>query len=82
MGMRAAIAMKSRTGSEHFFKQFSASSAELNTEFDQFVLKDNEESVTFKYWNTFICLLALIENLIHSDREVNWTLHLQFVQNL
>ena len=80
--MRAAIVKKSRTESEHLFQQFKASSAELINEFDQFVLKGIEESEIFKYWDTFIRLMTHIENLIRSDREGNWTLHLQSVQNL
>ena len=42
----------------------------------------NARSETHKYWDSFLNLLTLLNNLIRVDREGNWELHLQTVQDL
>jgi len=39
-------------------------------------------TMTFKYWDTFLHLMSYLENLVRSDREGNWNLQLQSIQDL
>ena len=50
--------------------------------FDDFRNEAGKCSETFKHWDTFITLATHLGNLIRSDREGNWNLHLQTVQAL
>ena len=56
--------------------------SELVDEFERFISKCCEESETFRYWNTFLHLVSHLENLIRSDREGNWNLQVQAIQDL
>ena len=56
--------------------------SELVDEFERFISKCCEESETFRYWNTFLHLVSHLENLIQSDREGNWNLQVQAIQDL
>ena len=57
-------------------------SHDLFRNFDHFIDNAKNSNETFKYWDTFIYLIQQVENLVHSDRDGDWTLHLQTVQAL
>ena len=80
--MRDMVAKKSSIESKHLLQQFKATSVELISDFDQFILKCCEKSETFRFWVTFIHLKGHLENLICGDLEGNWIMHLQSVQNM
>ena len=52
------------------------------SDFDHFVCDASKKNETFKFWNQFIDLFQLVENLVRADREGNWGLHLLTVQSL
>jgi hypothetical protein len=52
------------------------------SEYQRFLGQASEKDETFCYWNTFGYLFSVIQNLIRSDREGNWELHLASVQTL
>ena len=56
--------------------------SELVDEFELFRSKSSKESNTFRFWDYFLILVSQIENLIRSDREGNWDLQLQAIQDL
>ena len=39
-------------------------------------------SETFKYWDTFIALVALLRNLVRADRDGDLNLHLNTIQSI
>ena len=79
---RAKVAEKDRVESVSLLQQFKANSSDLIHEFDQYILQCSKESETFKYWDTFLHLMSYLENLVRSDREGNWNLQLQSIQDL
>jgi len=68
--------------SVNVFREFNEVSAPLFSEFDRFRRTARSTNETFKYWDTFIELMLQVDNLIRSDREGDWNLHLQTVQSL
>ena len=46
------------------------------------MLDNTDGNEPFKYWDKFIQIVSLVENLVRSDREGNWELHLHTVQEL
>ena len=64
------------------FQTFEENSHDLFRNFDHFIDNAKNSNETFKYWDTFIYLIQQVENLVHSDRDGVWTLHLQAVQAL
>ena len=53
------------------FKNFEKKSSDLFSNFNQFIDHARSINETFKYWDTFIHLIQLVENLIRADREGN-----------
>ncbi|KAG1696934.1 Alpha-N-acetylgalactosaminidase [Nymphon striatum] len=80
--MKAKVADKNPQDSQSLLRQFQAHSDSLLTDFDQFIEENRSKNETFLYWDTFIHLMTLLENLIRSDREGNWALQVQSVQSL
>lgn len=80
--MRTKVAEKSHTESSSLLWGFQDTCNELMHDFDQFVLTNCQQSETYQYWNTFIHLMQNVQNLIRSDREGDWNLHLQAIQSL
>ena len=80
--LRCKISQKLREESLMQLKEFETKSEGLIHDFDDFVSENSEESETFRYWSNFILLMSYVENLIRSDREGNWPLQLQSIQNL
>ena len=64
------------------FQTFKENSLGLFRNFDHFMDDAKNSNETFKYWDTFIYLIQQVENLVHADRDGDWTLHLQAVQAL
>ena len=56
--------------------------ADFLTEYEEFVRDGRRKSENFLYWDNFLRLFNLLRNLIRSDREGNWPLHLDTVQSL
>jgi hypothetical protein len=48
--------------------------------FDKSISQARSDNVTFKYWDTFICLIQQVENLVCADCDGDWALHMQAVQ--
>ncbi|XP_054721414.1 putative HERC2-like protein 3 [Uloborus diversus] len=54
----------------------------LFLDFERFVSRGREMSEQFLYWDNFLELVQLLRNLIRSDRQGLWELHLDTVQKL
>lgn len=54
----------------------------LLTDFEKFVDTGRQTVEQFLYWDNFLRLLQLLRNLIRSDRQGLWELHLDTVQKL
>jgi hypothetical protein len=79
VAFKAAVANKSFDESVSILEGSMTSTQQLLCTFDDFRNEAGKCSETFKYWDTFITLATHLENLIRSDREGNWGLHLQTV---
>lgn len=80
--LKDKVVHKSSTASVTLLKQFQDTGAKLIEAFDNFVQTNRRHSETFLYWDIFIHLMHNLENLIRSDREGNWQLQLQAIQDL
>lgn len=80
--LKSEIRKKSSLLSVTALQQFKGTSDNLLGAFDQFIQVCKTQSETFQYWDTFLSLMSNVENLIRSDREGNWALHLQAVEDL
>ena len=52
------------------------------SDFKDFVLKDRADNETLQYWDNFVEIVHKLRNLIRSDQEGNWSLHLDTRQDL
>ena len=66
----------------HILDQFKNSSSALLTDFHNFILSRSKESELFKYWNNFLILTSLMNDLIRADRIGDWKLHIKTVHKL
>lgn len=82
VALKEKVASRAIGDSVRLQEDFQASSADLMSSFKAFTAQGGQSSETFKFWDTFINLASNVENLIRSDREANWELHLQAVQAL
>jgi len=51
-------------------------------DFKEFTEKRSSESELYKYWNNVLKMITLLRDLVRSDREGNWLLHVHTVQKL
>ena len=61
---------------------FRENCSELLNDFHNFVLSRCEESEMFRYWNNFLIMTSLMNDLIRADRCGDWHLHVKTVQKL
>ena len=54
----------------------------LLADFEKFIDRGRQTSEQFLYWDNFLRLLQLLRNLVRSDRQGIWELHLDTVQKL
>lgn len=80
--LRSNVNGKNVQESQKLLKDFMETSNPLINDFDDFIRGSRNSSETFRYWDTFIQIMSLLANLLRSDREGNWKLHLQTVQAL
>ena len=80
--LREDVSEKKQEASQAKLTKFINESSSLVEDFQDFLNRKNARSETHKYWDTFLNLLTLLNNLIRADREGNWELHLQTVQDL
>ena len=79
--LKGKIALSSNE-SFAIFRTFEENSHDLFRNFDHFIDNAKNSNETFKYWDTFIYLIQQVENLVHADRDGDWTLHLHAIQAL
>ena len=77
--LKASVADKKANETQKLLMDIKACSECLITDFDQFIFQNRNMNETFKYWDTFIHLISVLENLIRSDHEGNWLLHIQSI---
>ena len=54
----------------------------LIKDFDEFRCQSSAASETFSYWDQFVSMVAVLKDLVRTDREGDWKLHLQSVQSV
>lgn len=80
--MQKSLATKDREESQKFLKLLQDKPLKLTDDFNNFIQLSCSSYKTFKYWNTFLEIVTLVENLIRSDREDNGDLHILTVEEL
>lgn len=80
--LKEDVSEKKQEASQAKLTKFINESSSLVEDFQNFLDSNNARSETHKYWDTFLNLLTLLNNLIRADREGNWELHLQTVQDV
>ncbi len=80
--LREDVSKKKEEASQPKLTKFMDESSFLVEDFQNLLDSNNAQSETHKYWDTFLHLLTLLNNLIRADREGNWELHLQTLQDL
>lgn len=80
--LKESVAAKSTSSLNNLHNAQDYIISNLVDDFDQFVSHSCEISETFRYWHNFLNLVYHLENLIRSDREGNWSLQLQAIQDL
>ena len=63
------IAEKDADRSRELLEEFSNSSANMIESFQKYKNEGCKLSETFKYWDRFIALVALLKNLVRADHE-------------
>ncbi|KAK7047508.1 hypothetical protein SK128_019871 [Halocaridina rubra] len=71
VAFKAAIAKKSFDESVDILERSKTSTQLIPSAFDDLRNEARKSNETFKYWDTFITLATIFENLIRSDREGN-----------
>ena len=80
--LKAKVAAKDHEASRILIDAFKESSVNLMADFKNFIQDGRSKNETFQYWDNFIEIVHKLQNLIRSDREGNWPLHLDTVQDL
>ena len=80
--LQKSLADKDIEKSQKFLKLLQDKSLKLIDDLNTFIQLNSSRYKTFKYWNTFLEMVTLVENLIRSDREGNWALHILTVEEL
>jgi len=68
--LKDEVAKKSQHSVLHLQTCQGETATQLVDEFEQFIASCVEESETFRFWDTFLHLVASLENLIRSDRDI------------
>ncbi len=82
MELKEAVCKKNHKKSRQKLKEFEQCNRTLLYDFENFRKKRMEHSETFAYWDGFIQLVQRLKNLIRADREGNFVLHLDTVQDI
>ena len=69
------IAGKEVDRSRDLIEDFINNSDKMVEAFNKYRKEGCNLSKTFKYWDTFIALVALLRNLVRADRDGDWNLH-------
>ena len=64
------------------FKSCESKSVELRNEFEKFSKTCHENSEMSQYWDTIVRMMKKLKMLISADRDGDWNLHMQPVQDL
>lgn len=80
--MKFKVREKSNLLSVSALQHFQGTCENILGAFDKFIQVRRAQDETFQYWDTFISLMFNVENLLRSDREGNWTLHVQAIHDL
>ena len=64
------------------FEQFKTKTKFLEQQFNAFSKSCQQKSEVCKYWDGFLDLSSMLQNLIAADREGDWEGHLQAFQDL
>ena len=78
--MKVSVGKKDKEQSKKQLSDFMTKSDSLIADFKSFKEDMATKSETFKFWDTFVCMVALLMDLVRSVKEGNWLLHLHTVK--
>lgn len=78
--MKQEVSAKNKSRSKELLNSFLGLSGDQFENFEEFKRESKSESKTFFYWDRFIEMVRLANNLVRADREGDWHLHLQSVE--
>ena len=79
---RPSTKKKDSSRAEEYYDQLLLYMTDLNERFDIFSSSCENMSEVCQYWEGFIEIVSILKALIAADREGDWQMHLQAMQNL
>lgn len=80
--LKKSLTDRDTENSQKILKQLQEKTLNVIDDLNKFIEMSCDRCKTFKYWNTFLKMVTLVENLVRSDREGNWHLHIMTVEEL
>lgn len=78
--LQSTVEKKDITESPRYIVKFSEECTKLVDDLDKFIKARSESNENFKFWATFLDMIAVVQDLLRADREGLWELHLDAVQ--
>ena len=78
--LKSAVEKKNITDSQKYMAKFGEASKELVEDLNTFIKTQSDANENFKFWASFLDMMAIVHDLLRADREGIWELHLDAVQ--
>ena len=78
--LKAATMEKSTEDSKMYIAKFSETSKAMVEDINNFIKTRSSSNENFNYWTKFLQMMATVNDLLRTDREGIWELHLDAVQ--
>ena len=80
--LKEAMRNKDPSATQQLFKNCESKSVNLKKDFEEFSKTCNNNSEMSQYWDTIVRMIQKLKMLISADRDGDWNLHMQAVQDL
>ena len=78
--LKSAVEKKNITDSQKYMAEFGEASKGLVEDLNTFIKTQSDANENFKFWASFLDMMAIVHDLLRADREGIWELHLDAVQ--
>ena len=78
--IKGCVSEKDREGSKEHLNAFLVISFQMIEDFKAFKTNRSTKSETFSFWDKFVQMVWILNDLVRVDREGNWELYLRSVQ--